>query len=473
MKKTSKMTVAGMLTAILLGAGWSQAASEAPGIKLQFQDNNLQVVTDADAPSYYLEYRTPEGTWQKWNAGQSIDNAQALWFRAVFASGDIMTWEPPADVDTLYFPAASAGGLADGEVATTIGSLSEDGSVTALPDYDVMADLEYTPPPALADIPDPANNQAYATPDPGTARLYLHQQRDGRIATWNISDNGGFKSGGSVRDTVLPPPWTVAGAGDINQDGADDIILHNESDGRISYWLLAPDGVFVSGGLIRDTPLPPPWSIRGVGDIDQDGTVDLVLHNVTRGDISYWLLNTDGTFKSGGLIRNTPLPAPWSIRGVGDIDQDGTIDLVLHNLDDGRISYWLLNANGTFKSGGLIRDARLPPPWEISAVGDIDQDGTIDLVLHNLSDGRISYWLLNADGTFKSGGLIRDARLPPPWSIRGVSDIDQDGTVDLVLHNVTRGDISYWLLNTNGTFKSGGLIRDTPLPAPWSIRTVL
>ena len=45
------------------------------------------------------------------------------------------------------------------------------------------------------------------------------------------------------------------------------------------------------------------------------------------------------------------------IRGSGDIDNDGTTDLIICRSDNLPI-YWLLNQNGMKKSGGLIQRSR-------------------------------------------------------------------------------------------------------------------
>ena len=99
-------------------------------------------------------------------------------------------------------------------------------------------------------------------------------------------------------------------------NGDNTLILHNQTNGRIAYWRINTSGLFVDGGLIRQSELRPPWSIRGVSDIDNDGNVDLVLHNLDNGSISYWMLNNDATFKSGALVRPSSLRPPWDIRSV-------------------------------------------------------------------------------------------------------------------------------------------------------------
>jgi hypothetical protein len=316
------------------------------------------------------------------------------------------------------------------------------------------------------------NYQGNSYADLGATKLYW-QSSTGKVVSWILSLDGTYKSGGVVYSTsLLPKDWVLRGSGDINNDGIADLIWQSTT-GSIVFWLLNSDGTYKSGGLVHSAKLrPTDWVIRGIGDIDNDGTADLVWQ-ATDGRIVTWLLNNDGTYKSGGLVHSAKLrPTDWVIRGIGDIDNDGTSDLIWQSTD-GRIVTWLLNNDGTYKSGGLIHSAKLrPTDWVIRGIGDIDNDGTSDLIWQS-TDGRIVTWLLNNDGTFKSGGQAHSALLPPAnWVIRGVSDIDNDGTSDLVWQS-TDGRIVTWLLNNDGTFKSGGQVHSALLPpANWVIRTI-
>ena len=158
--------------------------------------------------------------------------------------------------------------------------------------------------------------------------------------------------------------------------------------------------------MISSAAVGTDWKIEASGDIDRDGTVDLVMRRQSDGLIIYWLLNQDGTKKSGGVVSSAAVGTDWKIEASGDIDRDGTVDLVMRRQSDGLIIYWLLNQNGTKKSGGVISSAAVGTDWEIEASGDIDRDGTVDLVMRRQSDGLIIYWLLNQNGTKKSGGVV-------------------------------------------------------------------
>ena len=71
--------------------------------------------------------------------------------------------------------------------------------------------------------------------------------------------------------------WQVAGTGDFNGDGRDDILWRND-DGRVIDWLGRADGGFAS-----NTPTAPrcptSWQVASIGDFNGDGRDDILWRN--------------------------------------------------------------------------------------------------------------------------------------------------------------------------------------------------
>jgi len=365
---------------------------------------------------------------------------------------------------TTDYPSTPSEGI---EVYTGTAQTYEDTSLTQEQDYYYTIWVNDGSP--YADAPDGSTDTATGTPDPGKGKIIWHNASSGQVVYWLLRDDGTYKSGGFVTDTTISSAWSLGGFGDIDQDGACDIVWHNQSSGQVVYWLLNKEGTYNSGGLVSESTISSAWRLGGFGDIDQDGTCDIVWHNQTSGQVVYWLLNSDGSYKSGGLVTATTISSAWTLGGFGDIDQDGTCDIVWHNQTSGQVVYWLLNSDGTYKSGGLVTATTISSAWSLGGFGDIDQDGTCDIVWHNQTSGQVVYWLLNSDGTLNSGGLVTETTISSAWRLGGFGDIDNDGTCDIVWHNQTSGQIVYWLLDSDGTYKSGGLVTPSVISSSWSL----
>src|SRR5439155_311483 len=124
---------------------------------------------------------------------------------------------------------------------------------------------------------------------------------------------------------------------------------------------------------------------------------------------------------------------------LGDIDGDGSLDLVGN-------STLYLNRGGRFAD---LPAWTGPPEYTASvALGDIDGDGRLDLVRGNARIGTTLY--LNIGGTFASAPSWTG---PSEWVTSvALGDIDGDGDLDLVLATEYAGARLY--LNSGGTFGS-------------------
>jgi hypothetical protein len=80
-----------------------------------------------------------------------------------------------------------------------------------------------------------------------------------------------------------------------------------------------------------------------VGDLDGNGTADVVWRNTTSGVVAAWLLSgsspVSSTFFKG-------VPAEWTLAQLGDVDGNGTADVIWHNGASGAVAVWLMNGLG-------------------------------------------------------------------------------------------------------------------------------
>jgi FG-GAP-like repeat len=205
------------------------------------------------------------------------------------------------------------------------------------------------------------------------------------------------------------PAWVVAG--DFNNDGKRDMVVINQGDptvndpGGISIFLGNGDGTFQ---FAKNVAIGKNCTNAEAGDFNGDGNTDLALlrpgdPNVSDdGDVTIFLGNGDGTFRQGQVLtpgknpsgRNSPIIAL-------DLNGDQHLDLVVANSIDHSFSVLLGNGDGTFQPP-VVYTVQGQPRSVFSA--DLTGNGRKDLVV--FGGYVVSNWFGNGDGTFRFGSSI-------------------------------------------------------------------
>jgi len=154
--------------------------------------------------------------------------------------------------------------------------------------------------------------------------------------------------------------------------------------------------------------------------------------------------NGDGTFQAP--VNYGAQEYPSSI-AVGDFNTDGKLDLVVanelsmgpNNYTNGSVSVLLGNGDGTFRSA-VNYGAGVSP--DSVAVGDVNGDGKLDLVVANQGSANVSMLLGNGDGTFQAA--VNYSTGEYPFSV-ALGDLNGDGQPDLAVGNSANVSV---LLNT-------------------------
>ena len=170
----------------------------------------------------------------------------------------------------------------------------------------------------------------------------LLRRDDGQWAYYAM--NGKNRIGAESGWAGLPrdPDWRLAGLGDFDGDGRGDVLLRHL---RGAWRLYSMDGRNPVGEhpgeplFTRD----PAWRVAGTGDFDGDGTQDILLRN-PRGSWRYQTVTAGGEV-GGGHLPRMPRALEWRLDGIGDLDGDGSDDILLRHAD-GRWSAAQVPAGG-------------------------------------------------------------------------------------------------------------------------------
>src|SRR5262249_51780033 len=110
---------------------------------------------------------------------------------------------------------------------------------------------------------------------------------------------------------VADSNWQIAGVGDLNGDGKDDIVWRNKATGSNQVWLM--NGATAAQKLDTGAVGDQGWQIIRVADFDGDGKADLAwFHSPDPMDV-IWLMN-GATILNSNQINSSTYPivgASW------------------------------------------------------------------------------------------------------------------------------------------------------------------
>jgi hypothetical protein len=103
----------------------------------------------------------------------------------------------------------------------------------------------------------------------------------------------------------------------------------------------------------------------------------------------------------------------------------------------------LVTGDGNRLGDIFVRDRGvgvLPDPGR----SDLNGDGTDDLVWRNTNNGMVAIWLMNGTTILLSDVL---GNIPNEWKIQGVGDLDGDGKADVIWKHSTLNIVAVWVMN--------------------------
>ena len=140
----------------------------------------------------------------------------------------------------------------------------------------------------------------------------LWQSDGGSISNWLGTASGGFTINDANALTSLAP-GEIVGIGDFNGDGRDDLVFRDAQGGIYTAATYAAGAFYFnwSAGFVATVPLS--WDIAGVGDYNGDGVDDLLWRN-DNGDFSNWLgTGNEYVFEVNDHNAYVHIPVEWQI----------------------------------------------------------------------------------------------------------------------------------------------------------------
>ena len=312
------------------------------------------------------------------------------------------------------------------------------------------------------------NHLSGTYPDPQTALIFWGNQHghysaasmtglrnvgDGQVTVADLNDDGypdlvlmsvicwgGPDGYDEKRRTRLETGRTLLGsrAADLNRDGYLDLLYSRrrpgQSDSGVIYWGSAEG---FDAERRKEFPLPEATVHPTLADLDRDGFLDMINASISSRASILW-----GSATGFGEREPLFLKTDASVTSrVADLDDDGWLDLIfsgsfsLEQKSKRAESYIYYGSQQGFLAGPPVR--LLGYSNIETGIGDLNRDGSLDLVFGNYSDGMnrslpiFLYWG-GKDG-FREN---RRTDLPAESSCGiQVLDLNRDGYLEIVVHN--------------------------------------
>jgi Domain of unknown function (DUF4347)/FG-GAP-like repeat/Bacterial Ig domain len=251
--------------------------------------------------------------------------------------------------------------------------------------------------------------------------------------------------------------------GDVNGDGLEDVVVRNRYSSDLVYiWnpALGLSGAFENGVALNNSNDDYYGGIE-LGDMDGDGDLDIVMSsNQWNQEPRIYLNDGDGNFDNGTDIAASGSRSISDI-ALGDVNGDGFIDIVVGVNGSTRSDRIHLNdGNGNYTDANTIT---LPSSGagnvEYVALGDVDADGDLDIVMASDGSGTASVttWYRNDGGTTFSAIRVGSGDAGDDAESVRLADLDRDGDLDILLANRNSGQFERYHLfdSSTGQFDSG------------------
>ena len=264
----------------------------------------------------------------------------------------------------------------------------------------------------------------------------LLRHEDGRWQYYAMNGYQPISAESGIADMTGNRDWRIAGVGDLDGDDKDDVLLRHAITGNWFYFPMNGRNHVVDKRGLVELPQDMDWRIAGIGDLNGDGKDDVLLRHATNGTWHYYPMS-GRTLLAGDGVANLPTNSSWKLAGLADLNGDGNDDALMRH-DNGTWHYYPMSGSSLLTGDGAT-DLPTAVGWKLQGLGDLNGDGKDDVVLRNATgtwryramNGSTSITAQNADlvlTTDLKWRVVADVPAPsssgctpPVWSCNGAT----------------------------------------------------
>ncbi|CAF1037572.1 unnamed protein product [Rotaria sordida] len=251
--------------------------------------------------------------------------------------------------------------------------------------------------------------------------------------------NGSFGKQTTYRTGFYPTSVVI---GDFNNDAQLDILVANWNENAVSVLLGYGNGSFAN--QTKYFTRSSPFSVA-VSDLNNDTRLDFVVTNQNNNTVSVFLGYGNGSFADQMTYPTDSGPSSVTF---GDINKDTRLDLLIANCRSDTVSVLLGYGNGLFANQTTYPIGSYP---QSITVGDFNNDSWLDIVTANLNGNNVSVLLGYSNHAFINQLRLITGNGSRPKSL-AVGDLNKDGEMDIVVANSGINNVGIFLGYGNGSF---------------------